>query len=227
MAQLPALPNSSVVEELQRRLLERLADLKGDFSNTCTPPTTNHQPPTAYDALLLPATLSLTPSPSNFLPSLLPQLRPNGVVLGYVVGEGSFPELRTACTMAGFPLPPALPAVQDVGGLLQRAKLALPVVDRDFLTLTFSTPEKLFAFLKTHHALQRPMGGGLITPRRWQQLLAAYPIRADGKLLLTLELIFFHALQPSASTPQAAKRGSGKVSLVKILGTETETPCKT
>lgn len=225
MAQLPALPNSTVVEELQRRLLERLGDLRGDFTNTFTPSTTNHQPPT-IDALLLPATLSRTPQPAAFLQSHLPQLRPDGTVLGYVLGENSFPELRHACQTAGFTPPPALPAVQDVGSLLQRNKLALPVVDRDFLTLTFSAWEKLSHFLKAHHVLLRPPGSGLISPRRWQRLAAAYPVRDDGKLPLTLEIIFFHALQPSAQTPQAAPRGSGKVSLVKILSSDAKTPCQ-
>jgi hypothetical protein len=229
MAQLPALPNSPVGEELQRRLLERLADLKGDYSNTFAPnslPTPNSQLPT-YSTLLLPGTLSLTPQPAAFLQTYLPQLRPDGAVLGYVLGESSFPELRSACHAANFTPPPALPAVQDVGSLLQRHKLALPVVDRDFLTLTFSSFTKLMNFLQSHHALLRPPGSGLVTPRRWQRLAAAYPVRPDGKLPLTLEIIFFHALQPSAHTPKAAPRGSGKVSLVKILGSDAETPCQT
>ena len=150
----------------------------------------------------------------------LPHLRPEGVVLGYVLGAGSLPELRQACAVNNFPAPPALPAVQDVGSLLQRAKLALPVIDRDLITLTFSSSGKLMQFLKAHQLLQRPPHSGLITPRRWQRLQAAYPVRADGKLPLTLEVIYFHAVQPSAQTPQAAARGSGKVSLVKILSTD-------
>lgn len=215
MAQIPTLPNSPVVIELQRRLAERLADIKGDFSRSLTPPAAPTQPP--YDALLLPGTLSLAASPTAVLAAALPHLRPEGVVLGYVLGEASLPELRQACAAANLPPPPALPAVQDVGSLLQRAKLALPVVDRAFLTLTFTSPARLVEFLRTHHALQRPPGSGLITPRHWQRLQAALPVRADGKVPLTLEIIFFHAVQPSAQTPKAAARGSGQVSMVKIL----------
>ncbi|MCA3244791.1 MAG: hypothetical protein INF43_05785 [Alphaproteobacteria bacterium] len=226
MTQVTALPNSPVVVELQRRLAERLADLKGDFSRPFAPPApAATQPP--YDALLLPGTLSLAASPTAVLAAHLPQLRPEGVVLGYVLGEASLPELRTACAAAGFAPPPALPAVQDVGSLLQRARLALPVVDREFLTLTFPNPARLLEFLHAHHALQRPPGSGLITPRRWQRVQAAFPVRADGKIPLTLEVIFFHAVQPSAQTPQAAARGSGKISLVKIFSSEeNSTACQ-
>ncbi len=215
MTHFAVLPNSLLTAELQRRLDERLADLKGHYTQILTPPAPPQHPP--YDALLLPGTLNLAAAPSTLLQAALPHLRPDGVVLGYVLGAGSFPELEQACLQAGFPLPAALPAVQDVGSLLQRAKLALPVVDRDGLTLTFNTPARLFEFLHQHQALSRPAGSGLQTPRRWHQLQSAYPIRADGKLALTLELIFFHAVQPSAHTPQSAPRGSGKVSLVRIL----------
>ncbi len=235
MPQLNAWPNplltSLVMETLHQRLAERLADQKGDFSKHYTPTlpyNANNLPPLLCDALLLPGTLSLAPSPTALLQATLPCLRPEGVVLGYVLGEGSFPELQQACHTAGFAPPPALPAVQDVGSLLQRTGLGLPVVDRDLLTLTFSSPVRLMHWLQSHWALQRPPHSGLLTQRRWQRLIDAWPVRADGKAPLTLEIIFFHALQPSAQLPQAAKRGSGKISLVKILGTpDDSSPCQT
>jgi NADH dehydrogenase [ubiquinone] 1 alpha subcomplex assembly factor 5 len=212
---LTALPNSPLVAELAQRLSTRLADLRGTYTNTLTPPEAPTKAP--YDALLLPGTLSLADDPALTLNRLLPHLRPEGAVLGWVIGEGSFPELHTACLKAGFTPPPALPAVQDVGGLLQRLGLALPVVDRDILTLTAPTPERLFAHLKAHGVLQRPMQTGLLTPRRLQALFAALPRTPEDRVYITLEVIFFHALTPSQNLPKAAKRGSAKAPLISIL----------
>lgn len=220
MAQLAELPNSVVVQELQRRLRERLADVKGVrgkiLDANALPPA---QPPNgqAYDALLLPGTLSRSQQPVQLLQQYLTLLRPDAVVLGYVLGEGSFPEVRHACHTAEFPAPPALPAVQDVGALLQRSQLALPVVDRESLILTFTSLNKLINSLKIHDIFTRPKNTGLLTPSRWQQWQKVYPERPDGSYACTLELIFFHGVTPSMTTPKAAARGSGKISLVKIL----------
>jgi NADH dehydrogenase [ubiquinone] 1 alpha subcomplex assembly factor 5 len=212
---LTTLPQSPLVAELAQRLSTRLADLRGAYTHTLTPPAV----PThaAYDALLLPGTLSLTDNPAVYLNRLLAHLRPEGAVLGWVLGEGSFPELHAACQTAGFAPPPALPAVQDVGGLLQRLGLALPVVDRDLITLTAPTPERLFAHLKTHGALQRPMHAGLLTQQSLQALYAALPRTPEGRVYVTLEIIFFHALTLGDAIPKAAKRGSAKAPLISIL----------
>jgi hypothetical protein len=209
------LPQSPLVAELAQRLSTRLTDLRGNYSHTLTPPEATTAPP--YDTLLLPGTLSLTPEPAQFLNRLLPHLRPEGAVLGWVLGEGSLPELHSACLKAGFTTPPTLPAVQDVGGLLQRLGLALPVVDRDILTLTAPTPERLFTHLKTHGVLQRPMHAGLVTPQRLKALYAALPRTPEGRVYVTLEIIFFHALTPGANLPKSAKRGSAKAPLISIL----------
>jgi hypothetical protein len=211
----PTLPTTPLTAELAQRLSTRLADLKGSFGNTYMPP---HPPSGPYDALILPGTLSLVPNPAETLQNLLPYLRPEGAILGWVLGAGAFPELQHACKAANFTLPPALPAVQDVGSLLQRLGLALPVIDRDLITLTAPNFTRLMHHLKTHGALQRPPQSGLVTPRRWAKLAAAYPTDATTqKPVLTLEIIFFHAIQPGPTLPKAAKRGSGTVPLVKIL----------
>jgi hypothetical protein len=220
-------PSHPVFLELASRLHTRVADLKGDYSNAYTASLTSHLPPFSaeetFKAILLPGTLSLTPSPPEVLQSLIPHLQPEGVILGWVLGEGSLPELHQACAAASFPSPSALPAVQDVGALLQRLGLALPVVDKDTLVLTFPTFARLLHHVKSLGLLQRPSGAGLITPRHLAALEKAWPPHPKG-FALTLNLIFFHAVRPSALTPKAAPRGSGKVSMVKILAPDTPAP---
>jgi hypothetical protein len=59
MTHLAALPNSPLVAELATRMAERLADLKGAYTNHYTPPAP--RPASPCDVLLLPGTLSLAP----------------------------------------------------------------------------------------------------------------------------------------------------------------------
>lgn len=219
---LPTLPPSPLVAELAQRLSTRIADFKPRPTVLYTPPAL---PQGLYDALLLPGTLSLVPNPAATLQQLQPHLKPEGALLGWVLGEGSFPELHTACAQSALPPPPALPAVQDVGSLLQTLGFALPVVDKEPLTLTTPTFARLLHHLKTHHALQRPMGGGLVTPRQLKQLEEAYPRNAQGLPTLTLNILFFHALQPGPNLPHAAKRGSAKIPAITILGPDAPPPC--
>jgi hypothetical protein len=115
------------------------------------------------------------------------------------------------------------PTLNDVGALLQKLGLALPVVDRDVVTLTFPSFAALVRGIRQEGGgLWRPDGcPHLTTPRQWRQLEEVYRAqnpRADGRWPLTLEVLWLHAVRPGASTPKAAKRGSGTVRLVRIVG---------
>src|SRR4051812_30746015 len=82
------------------------------------------------------------------LPGTLRQVRqalvPDGLFLGALVGGASLTELRQAFTAAeieveGGASPRVAPSVdvRDMGGLLQRAGFALPVVDSDVLVVRY------------------------------------------------------------------------------------------
>jgi hypothetical protein len=45
-------------------------------------------------------------------------------------------------------------------------------------------------------------------------------VREDGRLPVTVEVIWLHAFKPGEGQPVALKPGSGRVSLVRILGDE-------
>ena len=144
----------------------------------------------------------------NDLPGLLAQiktsLRPDGLFMAAMIGEQSLHELR-ACLMeaelaiTGGVSPRVSPMIDlpTASGLLQRAGFALPVVDRETLTLTYANMFALMRDLRgmgaTNVHTQR-----LRHPTRRAIFLEAARIyqdrfaESDGAIPATFELIFLH-----------------------------------
>ena len=208
--------------ELTRRLEERLAEVKGvrgrvlrvsreDFSADAEP----------YDAVLVDMVLATVEDVPLFLYRCRQLLRPDGVLLATTLGGESFREFRAAWNEAGHVV--TLTDVRDAGALLQKLQLALPVVDRDLITVTFPDFATLYDSLRAHGVGNFAAGRakGLTGRARFAAMEEAYARmfrRGDGRLPLTVEVVYLHGFVPAASQPGAAKRGSGKVSLVRILG---------
>jgi len=96
---------------------------------------------------------------TNDLPGALVQirqaLRPDGLLLAAMTGGRTLSELRESLfaaeiEMRGGASPRVLPAVevQDIGALLQRAGLTVPVADRDVLTVRYGSAADLFRDLR-------------------------------------------------------------------------------
>lgn len=221
--------------ETAKRLTDRLADTTRTFTSIHNISTDNgattqilkhYQPSTiTYQLLIANLTLTTLSNPLETLHNHLRNLQPDGLFLASTLGAESFREFRTSFHAAGIS-PHArttpLPDVQECGILLQRLKLALPVIDRDIITLTFPTMKALLSTLRAHanHNWHPHRVQGLLTPRQWAQVCKAYQTlhtRPDGRIPLTLEVIYLHGWQPHATQPKALKPGQGKVSLVKIL----------
>jgi len=95
----------------------------------------------------------------NDLPGTLVQIRralkPDGLFLAAVLGAGTLAELRRSLMEAelaeeGGVSPRVSPFadVRDLGGLLQRAGFALPVVDCDSVSVSYADPMRLMADLR-------------------------------------------------------------------------------
>lgn len=225
--------------ESAKRMVDHLADTKRTFPTALnisrdegatqallphadTSPN-NH---TTYPLLLANLTLTTLDDPVTTLHQTLHHLAPDGLFLATTLGAESFREFRQAFHAAGLDFQgriTPLPDVQECGTLLQRLKLAMPVVDRDIITLTFPDFSSMARNLHrhashNHHPLRQK---GLLTPRQWTRVQEAYRTlfpRDDGRLPLTLELIHLHGWQPHQSQQKALQPGQGKVSLVRILG---------
>jgi hypothetical protein len=171
---------------------------------------------------------------ANDLPGALIQIRraltADGLFLGCLLGGATLTELRQALTEAesevtGGVSPRVFPFadVRDMGGLLQRAGFALPVADRETVTVRYPDMFRLMADL-------RAMGGTNVLlarsrkPTRRAVFLRAADIYArrfadaDGKLRATFEMIWLSGWAPHKSQQKPLKPGSAQARLADALG---------
>lgn len=170
---------------------------------------------------------------TNDLPGALLQirrtLRPDGLFLAAMLGEDTLAELRD-CLMeaeietAGGVSPRVSPfaTVRDLGGLLQRAGFALPVVDRDRIVVTYENALNLFADLRgmgEGNALyeRRRNFTGRATLMRAADIYRQRHAGAGGRIPATFSVIYLHGWAPHASQQQPLKPGSAKTRLANAL----------
>lgn len=134
-------------------------------------------------------------------------LRQDGLLLFSTFGPDTLVELREAYLQAGERQPPLSPfaAIQQVGDAMIAAGFRNPVLDREEFTLTYADVMPLLRELRAIGAgdarLQRPRGLGGKT--RQSRMIAAYePLRRDGVLPSTWEVISAMAWSPAPGTPR-------------------------
>jgi SAM-dependent methyltransferase len=165
----------------------------------------------------------------NDLPGVLAQIRralkPDGLLLAAMVGGDTLTELRQSFAAAeaeceGGVSPRVVPFadLRDIGGLLQRAGLALPVTDVDRVVVRYDSAFALMADL-------RRMGASNIlverrrTPTRRTTMLQMAQIYgerfadADGRIRATFDVIWLSGWAPHESQQKPLKPGSAKASL--------------
>ncbi len=175
----------------------------------------------------------------NDLPGTLAQVRhalkPDGLFLAIMPGGTTLFELRESLMRAELEIvggagPRVSPFVdvRDAGMLLQRAGLALPVVDVDTVTVTYDHPLKLIAELRAMgeanalaqrgRALDRPTLGRACAIYR--ELFGDRAHRVPA----TFQLLTLSAWAPGPGQPQPIRRGSGRVNLAEALSVPTAAP---
>jgi malonyl-CoA O-methyltransferase len=92
--------------------------------------------------------------------------------------------------------------MHDWGDMLVQAGFAEPVMDMERITLTYETPERLQQELRElGRNLHLDRFGGLRGrgwQRQWLQALAGQGTRGpDGRLQLSFEVVYGHALKPA------------------------------
>ncbi|MRX49278.1 methyltransferase domain-containing protein [Paracoccus sp. S-4012] len=158
-------------------------------------------------------------------------LRPDGLFLAVLPGGESLAGLRAALSQAEVELtgglsPHVLPMgdLRDLGGLISRAGLALPVADSVPVTLSYRDMLHLGREL-------RAMGeGNAMADRRRQPLPRAVLAHAaqlyaeanpdpddPARVLARIELIFLTGWAPAPSQPKPLRPGSATVSLADAL----------
>jgi SAM-dependent methyltransferase len=196
---------------------------------------TSIAPPDAQEVLALqPESLDLALSALAFqfvndLPGVLAQirraLRPDGLLLAAMVGGDSLTELRQSFAAAEAELeggvsPRVAPFadLRDIGSLLQRAGLALPVTDVDRVVVRYDSAFALMADLRrmgaTNILFERRRG----PTRRATMLRMAQVYRerfsdADGRIRATFDIVWLSGWAPHESQPKPLRPGSAKASL--------------
>ncbi|MCB1340196.1 MAG: methyltransferase domain-containing protein [Pseudooceanicola sp.] len=156
-------------------------------------------------------------------------LKPDGLFLCVVPGGQTLHELRSVLAEAesqvsGGLSPRVAPMgeIRDLGALLQRAGLALPVADLVPLTVAYRDLAHLMHDLRamgeTNALASRRRGGASralfdVAGR----LYAEHFSDGAGRLLATFELICLTAWAPDASQPQPLRPGSAKARLADAL----------
>jgi SAM-dependent methyltransferase len=187
-------------------------------------------PEAAFELVVHGLCLHAANDPVGQLVQMRRALKPDGLMLAALFGGETLHELRHALARAeaeveGGLSPRVAPMgdVRDLGGLLQRAGLALPVVDATTLTVTYETPLHLMRDL-------RAMGeSNAMTERRGhlrrETLGTALEIYQaefglpDGRIPATFEIIFLTGWAPSATQPKPLRPGSATARLAEALGT--------
>jgi malonyl-CoA O-methyltransferase len=147
-------------------------------------------------------------------------LQPGGLLMFTTLGPDSFRGLAIALKDAGQARHVlGYPDMHDIGDALVGLKMTNPVMDAEWVNLTYASAESALADI-------RALGGNALAGRpsalcgrawRGRVLDALESLRADGRIVLRLELIFGHAWagipkqsQTTESVPVSTIRWMGK-----------------
>lgn len=186
----------------------------------------------SVDLIISPLTLHW----SNDLPGTLIQvkraLKPNGLFLGNLPGPDTLQELRHCLLQAESEISggaanrvDAFTDIRDAGGLLQRAGFAIPVVDRELVTVrydsVFDLVQDLRRFGATSH-LESTDKPNLTreTIARMAQIYADQFADPDGRVRATFDIISMSGWAPHESQQKPLRPGSAKSRLADALNVD-------
>ena len=164
-------------------------------------------------------------------------LKPDGLLLVVALGGQTLHELRAALGQAEIEVTGGLSSriapmgeIRDLGALLQRAGLALPVADSTVLKTSYATPLHLMHDLRAMgetNALSTRirMSTRRSVIQRAMELYADAYADETGRIIATFELITLTGWAPDSSQPQPLRPGSAAQRLADVLNT-VETPLK-
>jgi malonyl-CoA O-methyltransferase len=125
-----------------------------------------------------------------------------GFLMFSCLGPDTLRELRSMYRALGWP-PPAhdFTDMHDWGDMLVHAGFAEPVMDMERITLTWESPARMIEELRELGANLHPARGAVVRGRAWRRELEDEMARAlrgpDGRLALTFEVIYGHAVKPA------------------------------
>ncbi len=146
--------------------------------------------------------LHMEPRPQTLLTRWHQQIETDGFLMFSCLGPDSLKELRALYAGRGWPAPAhAFTDMHDWGDMLVHAGFAEPVMDMERITLSYSGAAALLAELRGIGRNLSDQRFGACRSRDWHARLCAaiesdLPRSPDGRLMLTLEIIYGHAFKP-------------------------------
>lgn len=187
--------------------------------------------PGAHDLVLHVMGLHWAEDPVGQLVQCRRALRPDGLLMVAMLGGETLNELRAALAQAesevlGGLSPRVAPMgeIRDLGGLLGRAGLSLPVADRLPQRVTYQTLFHLMRDLRDMGETNALAARHKATPpralfaRAAQIYAESYPAE-DGRIAATFELVFLTGWCPHDSQQKPLRPGSAAARLAEALDT--------
>ena len=188
--------------------------------------------PEAHDVVIHALALHWANDPVGQLIQARRALKPDGLLLAAMLGGRTLAELRAVLAEAeaqvsGGLSPRIAPMgeIRDLGALLQRAGLALPVADATPLGATYETALHLMRDLRAMGEQNALSGRNRRTARRAlftetaRRYAEAYPA-PDGRIHATFEVVWLTGWAPGPGQPEPLRPGSATSRLADALGTE-------
>lgn len=177
--------------------------------------------PQSFDLIVSMLTLHAANDLIGALTQMRLALKPDGLMIATLFGEGTLGALRAALYQAesdhaGGVSPRIAPfaGVRDLGQALQRAGFALPVADVDHVAIRYTAPQRLLSDL-------RGMGEASCLARRGRGLrrdaLGAAMAQIAGDPVVTFDLVTLTGWAPHPDQPKPLKPGSATHSLARAI----------
>jgi hypothetical protein len=195
------------------------------------PPVSGFLPldPSSHNAIFNLFDLHLVNDVPGALIQMRQALQPDGLFMACLFASQTLTELRQSWLEAeelvtGGVTPRVIPMidVRELGGLLQRAGLALPVVDLDRTLLRYPDAITLIHELRAF-GLSNPMNGRSrkpVTRNLFGEAISIYKQKfsdMDGRVRATIEVAWATAWAPHESQQKPLKPGSAKFRLADAL----------
>jgi SAM-dependent methyltransferase len=189
----------------------------------------------AHDLVIHALSLHWANDPVGQLVQCRHALSPDGMLLATLFGGQTLQELRRCLAQAetevtGGLSPRVAPMgeIRDLGGLLQRAGLALPVADSETIPVSYESALHLMRDLRAMGETN-VMTARLTRPTARAVFLRAAAIYAqsfgtdDGRITATFEVVTLTGWAPADSQPKPLRPGSAQARLADALNA-AETP---
>ena len=140
----------------------------------------------------------------NDLPATLVELqrvmKVDGLLMFSTFGPDTLKEIRSAFQgVDGYTHSSRFADMHDIGDMLVAAGFADPVMDMEYITLTYNDVKAVMQDLRSIGAHNATAGRatGMMGKQAWGRVLENYEkLRRDGKLPATFEVIYGHAWKP-------------------------------